>query len=174
MNRQDEILTAYCGLYCGDCIRYQSKAADLAHELSLELKNIQFDEYAKVKSRQKKEIEYYQECIALLDEIIQLKCTTPCRLGGDGSVEKCEIKKCVLSKGFQGCWECTMFEQCDKFESLEPFCGDAPQKNLVKIKEHGLDRWANYREKFYPWLKKLQDFAYDKSMQMDFLLVPTV
>ena len=102
MNTQDGILTTYCGLYCGDCIRHQSKASDLAHKLSLELKSIEFDKYAQVKSSQMEEFERYQEFISLLDEIVKLKYDTPCRSGGDGSLKKCEIKKCVLSKGFSG------------------------------------------------------------------------
>jgi hypothetical protein len=37
MSKQEIELTAYCGLYCGDCIRYRSKAIDLAEDLAYEL-----------------------------------------------------------------------------------------------------------------------------------------
>jgi hypothetical protein len=153
MDTQDEILTAYCGLYCGDCLRYKSKASDLANELSLELEKVKFDKYAKVKSIQIKDFVNYQELISLLDEITRLKCDTPCRSGGDGCYEgKCEFKKCVFSKGYQGCWECDELEQCSKFEYLKPFSGDAPRQNLLKIKDYGLKGWAVNRDKFYRWL----------------------
>jgi len=33
MDTKDKELTAYCGLYCGDCIRYNSKASTLAYDL---------------------------------------------------------------------------------------------------------------------------------------------
>jgi len=33
-----------------------------------------------------------------------------------------------------------------------PFHGDAPLKNLRKIKDLGIDNWAKNREKCYPWL----------------------
>ena len=38
MSKQEVELTGYCGLYCGDCIRYRSRAADLAEELLDELR----------------------------------------------------------------------------------------------------------------------------------------
>jgi len=64
MDTQDEILTAYCGLYCGDCLRFKSKAATLASEFSLELEKIEFDKYANVKRIQIKDFENYQELIS--------------------------------------------------------------------------------------------------------------
>ena len=48
MSKQEIELTAYCGLYCGDCVRYRSKASDLARELINELKNTEFDKYAEL------------------------------------------------------------------------------------------------------------------------------
>ena len=40
---------------------------------------------------------------------------TGCREDGAkiGHCEKCEIKNCVISKGFQTCAECNMLETCD-------------------------------------------------------------
>lgn len=152
MNDQDKVLTAYCGLYCGDCIRYKSKAADLALELLNELKEINFENYVKVKRSSVKEFECYDEMIKAIEAINNLKCNTPCRLEGDGFVKPCEILKCVLSKNLKGCWECSEFEECDKFTFLKPFHGDGPQKNLKKIIKYGLDKWAAHREKCYPWL----------------------
>ena len=46
MQNKDIELTAYCGLYCGDCIRYRSKASKLAFELKNELQRVEFDKYA--------------------------------------------------------------------------------------------------------------------------------
>lgn len=152
MSKQEISLTAYCGLYCGDCIRYRSIAADLARNLGNELQEVKFDKYAEVKSASVKEFKHYKECLEVLGVIAKLKCDTPCRAGGDGRSNSCEIKKCVQSKDFEGCWECDEFEICEKFEFLKPFHGDTPQKNLRKIKEYGLDRWVEHREKFYLWL----------------------
>lgn len=152
MNNQRIELTAYCGLYCGDCLRYRSKAADLARVLGKELEKLKFDKYAEVKKISMKEFEHYQECCQVLDAIAKLKCNTPCRAGGDGCLRPCEIKKCVQKKNFKGCWECNEMPRCKRFEFLKPFHGNTPQENLKKIKEYGLDEWVEQRAKFYSWL----------------------
>ncbi|MGB8706547.1 MAG: DUF3795 domain-containing protein, partial [Dehalococcoidia bacterium] len=105
-NNLEAELTAYCGLYCGDCLRYKGKAADLARDLQNELRRVRFDKYAEVKSTAVKELEYYDECIQVLDAVVKLGCDTPCRAGGDGCLGPCEIKSCVQKKRLEGCWEC--------------------------------------------------------------------
>jgi len=152
MDNQDVNLTAYCGLFCGDCIRYKSKVADLALELFKELKEIHFDQYVEVKRADVKEFEYYDEMIGILKAINKLKCSIPCRLGGNGCGQPCEIKKCVFSKAIEGCWECDEFNRCIKFEFLKPFHCDTPQQNLIKIKKYGLDKWSIYRGNCNRWL----------------------
>ena len=151
MNKQEIRLTAYCGLYCSDCIRYKNKFADLAQDLENELQKAIFDKYAEVKSASVKGFEHYKIFREVLAAIAKLKCDTPCRAGGDGCSQSCEIKKCVESKNLEGCWECNEFERCEKFKFLKPFHGDTAQKNLINIKEYGLDRWVEHREKFYLW-----------------------
>jgi hypothetical protein len=149
---KDKDLTAYCGLYCGDCIRYKCKASDLADELLNEIDKHHFMEYANVKRTHIKEFENFEPLIALLKAISGINCEIPCRSGGDGCGSECEIIKCVKANKFEGCWECNDFEKCDKFDLLKPFHGDATLKNLRKIKELGIDKWAKNREKCYPWL----------------------
>ena len=145
-------LTAYCGLYCGDCLRYKSKVADLARDLQNELQKVKFDEYAKVKGASVKELKHYKECCQVLDAIVSLGCDIPCRSGGDGCLQPCEIKGCVQAKKLEGCWECGEFEVCSKFGFFEQFHGDTAKENLRKIKEYGLNSWARHRGKFYSWL----------------------
>ena len=144
-------LTAYCGLYCGDCLRFRSKATGLSRDLMAELQAIQFDKYAKVKKAAVKELEHYNECIDVLDAIVKLGCDTPCKAGGDGCQGPCDIKSCVRIKKLEGCWDCEVFESCDKFEFFIPVHGDTTKGNLRKIKQYGLKGWAKYRDKFYPW-----------------------
>jgi hypothetical protein len=151
-NRQEAELTVYCGLYCGDCLRYKSKAVELARDLICELQAVQFDKYAEVKSAAVKEMEHYKECRQVLDAIVRLGCDTPCRAGGDGCLGPCEIKRCVKLKNLEGCWECDVLERCDKFEFFKPIHGDTTKGNLRKIKEYGLNGWVEHREKFYSWL----------------------
>jgi hypothetical protein len=153
MRHREFELTAYCGLYCGDCIRYNGKVVDLAAELWHELQRAQFEKYAAVKSKSAKELEGYGSCCKVLEAIAKLKCVSPCRLGGNGCASPCPIKKCVQSRGMQGCWQCHEMERCAKFEFLRPFHDDNPRENLRKVQKYGLARWATHRGKFYPWLK---------------------
>jgi len=99
-----------------------------------------------------KELGHYEECCQVLDAIVKLECDTPCRAGGDGCLQPCEIKTCVQTKKLEGCWECDEFERCDKFEFFRLIHGDTTKENLRKIKEYGLSGWAEHREKFYRWL----------------------
>ena len=152
-------LTAYCGLYCGDCIHYQSRAADLARELLNELQATGFDKYADIKSSSTKQLdavkqlEHHRECCEVLEAIAALQCNTPCRVGGGYPTFSCEILECCKRKAIEGCWQCGEFEGCMRLESLQSIHGDSHQQNLKKIKELGLDRWAKHRCRPYIWQK---------------------
>ena len=152
MGQNERDLTAFCGLYCGDCIRYKCRASDLANELLNESGKLHLAEYANVKRFHTREFEHFESFIALLKAISQINCDIPCRLGGDGCGGTCEIIQCVKSKSLEGCWECHDFEACDQFDFLKPFHGDTPIHNLRKIKVHGISNWAKNRDKCYPWL----------------------
>ena len=150
-------LTAYCGLYCGDCIRYRSRVVTLARDLLSELEDAQFEEYAAYKSSPVKQFdpvkqfEHFKECREVLQAIVDIQCNTPCRVGGGCSAFSCDILDCCLKKKLEGCWECDEFKRCQKFEPLKAAHGDSPQQNLRKIKELGLDNWAEHRHKPYIW-----------------------
>jgi hypothetical protein len=144
-------LTAYCGLYCGDCIRYKNRVSDLACELIGELQKARFEKYAEVKSLFVKELKHYKQCCQVLESLVELQCRSGCRNGGCPTFS-CRIIECCGSHGFRGCWECDRFDGCEAFRFLEPFHGDIPLKNLRKIRELGLDKWVRHREKFYLWL----------------------
>lgn len=157
MSKQQIELTGYCGLYCGDCIRYRSRAADLARELLNELQDTEFDKYAELKSSSvkqfdaEKQFQHYKECCEVLKAIANLQCNAPCRVGDGCSTFSCDILECCRGKGFEGCWQCGEFESCEKFEPLKSIHGDCPQQNSKKIKELGLDKWAEHRYKPYIW-----------------------
>ena len=150
--KTEKNLTAYCGLYCGDCIRYQSKASDLANQLLNELDHHHFSDYSEIKKRHAKEFENYDAMVSLLNAVSKFSCEIPCRLGGDGCGGSCEIVRCIKTKSYEGCWECNEFESCRKLEFLKPFHGEAPINNLRIIRECGIENWASQREKCYPWL----------------------
>ena len=150
----DKDLTAYCGLFCGDCMRYMSRASELASELLGEFEKTQFSEYARVKQSQIADYGHYESMKSFLSQVVRLRCETPCRLGGHGCIGPCPIVECVKRKSLEGCWQCAQYRGCPKFGSLKPFCGDTPEHNLTKIKEHGPEAWAKHRGKFYPWKKE--------------------
>ncbi|MFC1944857.1 DUF3795 domain-containing protein [Chloroflexota bacterium] len=126
-------LTAYCGLYCADCIRYRSRASGLARDLLIELQNKEFNEYAKLRSSSKKQFdsvkqfENYKQCCEVLEAMVALQCHQPCRIGGGCSTFSCGIFECCRMKGFEGCWQCDEFESCEKFEPLHSIHGATPQ-----------------------------------------------
>ena len=151
MSLNPKDLTAYCGLYCGDCIRFRSMAAVLSIDLLEELDRTRFGEYAKVKSHVNPELEYYDEAVKVLETIVSLQCSRPCRIGGGCPTFSCEIMKCCLEKGLEGCWQCNEFENCDKFDFLKCYHGDNPVRNLRAIRESGPDGWLEHRQSFFAW-----------------------
>lgn len=150
-------LTAYCGLYCGDCIRYRSRASDLACDLLSELKNIEFNKYAEIKSSAAKQLdavkqfEHYEKCREVLEAIATLQCSNSCRVGRGCPTFSCTIIECCIKKGYEGCWQCDGFGSCKRLENLKSIHGDSLQKNLKMIKKLGLVRWVEYRHKPYVW-----------------------
>ncbi len=147
----DKDLTTYCGIFCGDCPRYKAKFSDMSRDLLNEFEKSHFSKLAKVIATKNEKFEQYDEMLSLLKTITALKCDAPCRQGG-GRGDACEVIKCNKSKGIEGCWECSDFEQCGKLDFLKPFCEDAPIKNLRNIREYGVDNWSEHRAKQYPWL----------------------
>ncbi len=152
--KNDVLLTAYCGLYCGDCLRYHSKASDLAKKLLEEFEATDFQFYADAKSKSQdsiKELAHSKRCCKVLEAIVALKCDESCYAGSGCKQFSCNIVKCCQEKGYQGCWECGDYENCEQFTSLKPFHGDNNIFNLRMIARYGLNKWTQYRSKFYIW-----------------------
>ena len=156
MGKEIELI-GYCGLYCGDCIRYRSRASDLARELLCELHNTEFGKYAAIKSSSVnqldavKKFEHYGECCEVLETIVALQCNSPCRIGGGCPTFSCGVLACCREKGFDGCWQCDEFEKCQRFESFRAIHGDSPRQNLRAVRKFGLDKWVEHRHKCYVW-----------------------
>lgn len=151
MNKNIKDMTAFCGLYCGDCIRFRSMAAVLSIDLLEELDRTGFAEYARVKSQDNPGLEHFEEAVDVLKTIVELQCNKPCRVGGGCPAFSCGIMECCTAKGLEGCWQCNQFESCDKFDFLKRYHGDNPVKNLKVIKESGLDDWLEHRHSFFAW-----------------------
>lgn len=136
---EEKDLIAYCGLYCGECIKHKGEIADLARDLRKKLREAKFDRVSRGLSKYFKEFNKYQECYEVLGAMVRLRCKKTCKDGGGPPF--CKIRKCCQKKGYEGCWECEEFETCKKLEFLEPIHGDAHIKNLRKIKKQGIDKF---------------------------------
>ena len=86
------------------------------------------------------ELKDYDEFYMKLKFISGLKCSKICRERETGSTN-CEIRKCCIGKGFYACYECVVFETCEKLKALEELHKDSCVKNLRAIKEMGISNW---------------------------------
>jgi hypothetical protein len=68
---------------------------------------------------------------------VKLRCKRGCR--DNGGPPQCTIRSCARKRDYQGCWECTDFEICEKLNFLKSAHGDANIKNLKKIQKQGVD-----------------------------------
>lgn len=146
---KDAEFTAYCGLYCADCIPFNHTLFRAAEKLKKELDKRQFGNYAELKSVKNEVFKDYQVFKGVLSGLIDLRCAAPCTKGGKPN---CQIRVCVREKGLKGCWECSGFEEC---EHLKPsaYHGDTLKFNLRLIKEYGIENWVDKRGKHYLWDK---------------------
>ena len=141
--------TAYCGLYCGDCVFGLGIIPDMARDLRKELRRVRFDKISEVIPFI--ESEKYNDCYEVLGTMVKLRCKG-CR-GGSRS-QFCDIAKCVIKHDYSGCWECGEFEDCKKLKFLEPVHGDGHKKNLRKINRVGVDEWASGTRHWYSPIRK--------------------
>jgi hypothetical protein len=142
-------LTAYCGLYCRDCIPSNAPLFRTVCELIELSSKLHLDRYAELKSRTNDSFRDYPIFARLLSDIADLQCPTPCRLGGGKG--GCPIRECARKRYYEGCWECPERGECELLAPLKKFHGETIDRNLDAIEEHGPDGWAGVRGPHYPW-----------------------
>jgi Protein of unknown function (DUF3795) len=141
--------TSYCGLYCGDCAFRRGTIPDLARDLRKELRDNRFDKVAEAIPFP--EFKKYPDCYEVLGAMVKLRCKG-CRGGSRSGF--CNIAKCAIGKGFDGCWECDAFSDCRKLDFLATVHGDAHLKNLRAIKRVGVQEWAEGKRNWYTPARK--------------------
>ncbi|MEW6554436.1 MAG: DUF3795 domain-containing protein [Actinomycetota bacterium] len=141
--------TAYCGLYCGDCIPSQARLFELLQELRGIAAELHLDDYAALIARRDEAFRDYAAFEKMLALLSGLRCPAPCR--GGGGKPTCAIRECALDKDFAGCWECPDRRGCALLEPLRAFHGGSIDGNLDAVAEHGVEGWADRRGKHYPW-----------------------
>ncbi len=131
-------LLACCGLYCGDCGGYSGEIAEKAKALIKTIKKFKFE--LTVKNMFTEQIKDYDEFFKNLEFVSGLKCPQTCRERKIGSTD-CKIRECCFGKGFFACYECKIFETCEKLEVMKELYKDSCIQNLQAIKEMGLENW---------------------------------
>ena len=131
--------TAYCGLYCLDCIPSNKKFFQLVSELDKTLKDLKFENYAKLKSKKSAIFNDYPVFIKVLKEIKKLECSSTCRDGPNsilGCRTNCKIRICAIEKGYEGCWQCDNHKDCANLSDLK-INHPGLEKNIELIKIYG-------------------------------------
>lgn len=142
-------MTAYCGLYCGDCTFHTGEIPNLARDLRKELRRVRFDKISEVIPFL--DSEDYKKCYEMLGTMVKLRCKG-CKTSGRSKF--CPVAKCAVTKGYEGCWECDEFGDCEELDFLEPVHGDGHKKNMRKIKKVGINEWAKGTRYWYSPMRK--------------------
>jgi len=142
---QNKKYTAYCGLFCPDCIPSNKKLFNVLNELENLLNDVKFDKYAVLKSKNNKTFKSYPEFLDVLEEMRKLECKNLCTEGG--CKENCKIRECVKEKQYEGCWECNDFKDCELLEYLKKI--HPIEHNLEMIRKYGVNDWSEKRGKHY-------------------------
>ncbi|MBN1376568.1 MAG: DUF3795 domain-containing protein [Dehalococcoidia bacterium] len=149
-------LTAYCGLYCKDCIPSKEELYSTAARLQTILEQLHFDRYAQLKAGQtywsasNETYKHYPEFAAVLQAICRLECKSLCRDGGGWKGDRCQVRNCAIEKKMTGCWECAEYKTCEKLAPLLKFHPNLAY-HLGLIKSEGINNWRSKRKGHYPW-----------------------
>lgn len=144
----ERIFTAFCGLYCRDCIPSDWRLFELAGYLEAELARVRFEEYARLKTGADATFADYPAFLRVLGAIRGLECPAPCRSGGGKAV--CTVRDCVLARGLAGCWDCGERGTCRRLAPLLEFHPNLAH-HLDLIRQEGPGAWSAKRRGHYPW-----------------------
>lgn len=178
----DRKLVCPCGLTCCDCLFYKKEIYETASKLKELIKEYEFDKFLSMCSNNKNweaigkhlgigenkiwdeigkhfdAFRYIAEFMSVLDNIIKLQCKTTCQETGGcstgGVTHECQALKCIKSKGYAGCWQCSEFETCDKLKFLKINYGYVIEENLKTVKERGFEAVESRGNKYYAWQRK--------------------
>jgi hypothetical protein len=135
----DGAQTAYCGLFCGDCVIRRGKMAALSAELLREMENPEVQKLLKGLPKSMPDcfraFDRIEDARGVLEAMLQLDCQRACKQGG--GTTGCAIRECCLKKGYEGCWCCQTMEGCETLAWLNP-CGSAYMLNLRTIRDRGM------------------------------------
>jgi len=146
MTKNKEV--AYCGLYCGNCVIRNGKIGSLSIKMLEHIDTPEFQKLANglpnVMPEMFCELKNYQSFLQTLTEVTNLDCEKICKNGG-GSTE-CKIRRCCQMKSYDGCWECTDFNDCNILAWLNPVHDGANVKNISRIRRIGMEAFLKGRK----------------------------
>lgn len=180
----DKNLVCPCGLTCCDCLYYKKEIYETARKLQELIQEHNLDRFLISCSKRNtwtslgehlglsneqvwdgigKNFDVFKQVpdfMRVLDGIINLQCKNTCQeVGGcsvNGNRHECKALKCIKSKGYDGCWQCSEFEQCDNLKFLKISYGRTIEENLKIIKERGVEAVESRGNKYYEWQRKMQ------------------
>jgi hypothetical protein len=174
----DKKLVCPCGLTCCDCLFYKKELYETAKKLRELIQSSQLDTFLKLlvkhkgwngiakhfgqeKSVFEKHFESFEKLpdfLEVLDGIINLQCKTTCQESGGCSIggitHKCKALTCINENGFEGCWQCEEYENCEKLSFLRRNYGETIDGNLRIIKNEGVEAVKSRGNKYYAWQRR--------------------
>ena len=144
----DKRYTAYCGLYCADCIPSKGELFSTVNELERLLEQLHVGQYAAIKSETNAVFKGFDTFMEMLRAIKGLESSAPCR---EGCKPDCRIVRCAVGKGYEGCWQCNQNMECDKLERLKRI-HPCLRDHLQLLAGEDLDNWSGKRGRHYTWL----------------------
>jgi hypothetical protein len=117
--------------------------------------------FGQEKSIFKKPFESFEKLpdfLEVLDGIINLQCKTTCQESGGcsigGTTHECEALTCINENGFEGCWQCEEYENCEKLSFLRRNYGETIDGNLRRMKDEGIEAVKSRGNKYYAWQRR--------------------
>ncbi|WP_027184415.1 DUF3795 domain-containing protein [Desulfovibrio inopinatus] len=167
-----------CGLICTDCLFYKPEIYDTAVQLRDAIEHSQLDIFLEGIAKHEswkaiadhlhaerdemgnhlEKFRTFSDFMHVLDGLVQLRCTSTCRESGGcsmgGTSHTCDAAKCVQSKGYEGCWECSESSTCAHLTFVKQAYGETIHENFTTITEHGYDAVQSHGKNYYAWQRK--------------------
>ncbi len=174
----DKTFVCPCGLTCCDCLFYKTEIYETASKLKTLIKESQIDLFLGLLSKNEswnamaehlgedadqigqhlRPFRKMPDFLEVLDAIIKIRCKRTCQEAGGcsfaGITHECLALKCIKSKGYNGCWDCSEVKNCDKLKFLKRSYGETIEGNLGIIKEKGVNALKPRGNKYYAWQRK--------------------
>ncbi len=174
----DKTFVCPCGLTCCDCLFYKSEIYATASKLKALIKESQLDiflglirkneawnamaehldEDADQMAQHFKSFRKMSDFLEVLDALIKIQCQSTCQEAGGcsmgGVTRECLALKCLKSKGYNGCWDCSEIKSCNKLKFLKRGYGETIEGNLGIVKDKGTDAVTSRGNKYYSWQRK--------------------